>query len=322
MLPVLAGALLAYFGLKLLVPVLVSRAILDHPEDRRNHETPTPRGGGLAVVGAVLIVWLYFVPDRTEAAFLAFWFGAVVLTAVSFLDDMRRLGAPVRFAVQAAAVALALWAGPGLPDIAGVPGWAVAIAVGFLWVWFVNLFNFMDGIDGIAGVEAIAVAFGGALCLALAGHAHVAQAMALTIVGAALAFLAFNWHPARVFMGDSGSIPLGFMLGGLLVALLATPFWAAAVILPAYYWIDSGITILWRLKDGERVWTPHSRHAYQKAVRRGWRHDRVALTIAAFNLVMIALAVVSPAAPIICAAVGLGLALVLFAVLSGMGARQ
>jgi UDP-N-acetylmuramyl pentapeptide phosphotransferase/UDP-N-acetylglucosamine-1-phosphate transferase len=154
-------------------------------------------------------------------------------------------------------------------------------------VWFANLFNFMDGIDGIAGGEATAVGIGIAL-VAGTGGAFELIAPSVAVAAAALGFLVWNWHPARIFMGDVGSVPLGYLLGYLLLALAARGEWAAAVILPLYFLADATLTLLRRLARGERVWQAHREHFYQRAVQRGLRHDAVVLRVVAADLVLIA----------------------------------
>lgn len=164
------------------------------------------------------------------------------------------------------------WLPPG-PD---------AVAAALLWVWFANLFNFMDGIDGIAASEAAAVGLG---LLLIGGAAEAGPAAA--ILGAALGFLIWNWAPARIFMGDVGSVPLGYALAFLLYELALRGDRAAALILPLYFLADATLTLLWRLARGERVWQAHRQHFYQRAVQRGLGHDAVVLCVIATDLVLI-----------------------------------
>nr|WP_231848933.1 glycosyltransferase family 4 protein [Paramagnetospirillum magneticum] len=262
------------------------RQILDHPNERSSHSLPTPRGGGLAVTPvtvAALILAAFAVGG--QPTFLAA--GALVLMAISWVDDRKGLAPLPRFLTQAAIVAASLIGlGPDALAFKGVlPLWADRLLIGLGWLWFVNLYNFMDGIDGITGVESVAIGLGLAAVAALAGLGGLLPP-ALIIAAAALGFLVWNWHPARIFLGDSGSIPLGFLLGGLLVQLAVSGQLAAALILPAYYLADATITLLWRLKDGERVWQAHRRHFYQRAVRGGQSHARVSLLILGGNVVL------------------------------------
>ena len=162
-------------------------------------------------------------------------------------------------------------------------------------VWFINLYNFMDGIDGITGVETAAIGLGVAL-LALVG-ATPDLAAAAAIAAAGLGFLVWNWHPARIFMGDAGSVPLGFLLGWLLLALAARGAWAPALILPGYYLADATLTLIARTLAGERIWQAHRRHFYQRAVRGGASHAAVVLRVAAADILLIVLAVAALTRP-------------------------
>ncbi|RAU23749.1 glycosyl transferase [Paramagnetospirillum kuznetsovii] len=264
------------------------KQILDHPNERSSHALPTPRGGGLAVtpVMAAGLVLVAFVAPGYVTVLAA---GALILMAVSWLDDRRGLPPLPRFLLQAAVIAATLL---GLDThilaFSGLlPLWADRLLVGLGWLWFVNLYNFMDGIDGISGVETGGIGIGIALV------APNLAPQALIVAAAGLGFLAWNWHPARIFLGDSGSIPLGYVLGGLLVMLAGQGELAAALILPAYYVADSTITLLWRLKDGEKIWQAHRRHFYQRAVQGGKSHSQVSLAIAGGNILLMGCALVA-----------------------------
>ncbi|WP_084536435.1 MraY family glycosyltransferase [Azospirillum halopraeferens] len=272
------------------------RAILDHPNDRSSHSVPTPRGGGWGVVLTVLPVWAAIaLAHGTAATVLPLLGAAAALVAVSWADDRRGLGPAPRFLVQMAAVAAGLAVLPpdGLVLQGLVPWWLDRVLAGFAWLWFVNLFNFMDGIDGLAGTEAATVGIGLALVATLAGAAPDLTLHGLAVAGAALGFLAWNWHPARVFMGDVGSVPLGYLLGWLLLAAAAAGAWEAALLLPLYFLADATITLLRRAAAGKKVWQAHREHFYQKATQRGRSHDRVVLAVLAANAALIALAVAS-----------------------------
>lgn len=269
------------------------RQILDHPNERSSHSLPTPRGGGLAVTPvtvAALILVAFFIGG--QPTYLAA--GALLLMAISWVDDRKGLAPLPRFLAQAAIVAASL-IGLGSEALAFqgmLPLWADRLLIGLGWLWFVNLYNFMDGIDGITGVESAAIGLGLAAIATVAGPGGLLPP-AVIITAAALGFLVWNWHPARIFLGDSGSIPLGFLLGGLLVHLAVSGHLAAALILPAYYLADATITLLWRLKDGERIWQAHRRHFYQRAVRGGQSHARVSLLVLGGNVLLIGAALLA-----------------------------
>ena len=166
------------------------------------------------------------------------------------------------------------------------------------WVWFINLFNFMDGIDGIMGVETIAVASGLATALLLMAPVESSDwskaSLAAVLAGAGAGFLVLNWHPAQLFLGDAGSVPLGYLLGWLLVwTACVAGLWWLALVLPLYYWADATTTLLARGAKGEKVWRAHRRHAYQVAVQAGVSHAAVAGFIALINVALMLLALLA-----------------------------
>jgi UDP-N-acetylmuramyl pentapeptide phosphotransferase/UDP-N-acetylglucosamine-1-phosphate transferase len=279
----LATGLLTCLTTRLLIPILAHREILDCPNERSSHQVPTPRGGGIAVIGSTLLAWVVFA--RTESmpsGVFGIVLGAVLLAAVSWFDDLRGLSPIVRLLAQAAAVAVGILVLPGPRDL------FYLAAIGLVWIWWINLFNFMDGIDGLAGTEAAAI---GASLLLFAGVGAGAdpalRTLAAVVTGAAIGFLVWNWSPARIFLGDIGSVPLGYVLGFLLLDLAARGRWTIAVILPLYFLADATITLVRRLLRGERVWQAHREHFYQHAVRRGLGHAAVVKRVIAADLVLI-----------------------------------
>jgi UDP-N-acetylmuramyl pentapeptide phosphotransferase/UDP-N-acetylglucosamine-1-phosphate transferase len=266
-----------------LVKWLKKRQILDHPNDRSSHQRPTPRGGGLGVTPVVLLGWV--VLAGMGMALSGQWIvmaGALALLLLSWRDDRKGLPARLRLLVHLAAVAAGLSA---LPDHQFVfqgllPFWADRLGALILWAWFLNLYNFMDGIDGITGIETLALA-GGLILMSPAPE------QSAVLAGAALGFLMWNWHPAKVFLGDSGSVPLGYLLGWLLLRLAGQGLWAPAVILPAYYLADATITITKRALRREKIWQAHRQHFYQQAVRGGASHARVSLLILLSDVALI-----------------------------------
>ena len=294
----LAGAVLAYLAARFatapLRSLLLRRDVMDRPNDRSSHAVPTPRGGGLVIVAAVALVWI------AGAAFgLLPWAGLpgfLALAALSFLDDLHGLSARLRFLLQfvAVAVGMALLFGDALIFQGLLPYWADRLAAGFLWLWFINLFNFMDGIDGIAAVETLCVGIGiAAVALFAAGGPGGELVLALTLAGGALGFLAWNWSPARIFMGDVGSVPIGYLLALLLFWLAADGSWLAAMILPLYFVADATITLMRRLLRGERIWQAHRSHFYQHAARALAAHAPVSRAVGLLNLLLIACALVT-----------------------------
>ena len=277
------------------------RAILDRPNERSSHTAPTPRGGGIAavivlalVIGAILLLAETPVP---QSAIVIGGFAA--LAVVSWIDDVRGLGPLPRFAAQFVVVGLAIyfWFTPASIAVGnnlGMPAWLVLAAIAVAWLWFINLFNFMDGIDGLAGVETASIGFALFALSAVTGYGFGYGIIGAAIFGAALGFLKYNWHPARIFMGDVGSVPLGFLLGWLLLTVGVNPdapgIPAFALIVPLYYLADASITIARRIRRGEKFWHAHREHFYQQALHAGRSHAQVAGMVAWTNLVLILLA--------------------------------
>ena len=288
-LAIVTGAgMLAAAGTGALIPVLRRAALLDRPNERSSHAVPTPRGGGIAVVAAIVAGWAVLLATGVAPPALTIPLGAAVgLASVSWLDDRGSLSPVVRLAAQCLAVGLGLSVlGRGGAVFQGLllPVLDLAAAA-VLWVWFVNLFNFMDGIDGLAGSEAAAIGLGLVLCASLgAGSDPALAALAGAVAAAAIGFLVWNWAPARIFLGDVGSVPLGYLIGFLLLGYAQHGHWRAALILPLYFLVDATTTLLRRLFRGERVWEAHREHFYQQAVRRGLGHAPATGSQAAVNV--------------------------------------
>jgi UDP-N-acetylmuramyl pentapeptide phosphotransferase/UDP-N-acetylglucosamine-1-phosphate transferase len=271
--------------------ILHHRAILDRPNDRSSHSVPTPRGGGWGVMLALLPAWTWAVwragrlHDPVELLLLG---GAVALIAVSWIDDRRNLSAAPRFLTQIAAVGLVVAMLPADLSLSDglLPPILDRLIAGIAWLWFVNLFNFMDGIDGIAGGSAAAMGFGIMLVSLRYGPSELEAFRGAMIAAAGVGFLRWNWHPAKVFMGDVGSIPLGYLLGYELIRLAMDRGQVFALIIPLYYLTDATITLVRRGLRGERVWRAHREHFYQRSVQLGRSHPRTAKTAIAVQLAL------------------------------------
>lgn len=302
--------LVACAGTRVLVGVLIRRAVLDRPNARSSHAVPVPRGGGIAVMAAVAVAWLTLaIADGADLArWLAPLAAALALAAISFVDDLRGLGAGLRLGVQAAAVGLGLWALDGRGALAAVaPPWVDLPLTAIGWVWFINLYNFMDGIDGITGTETASIGIGLAGLAAAGAAPGPVAGPALVLAAAAAGFLVWNWHPARIFLGDVGSVPLGYLLGLLLVIVAGSgpAGLAAALLLPLVYLVDATFTLARRLLRGESPAQAHREHVYQRAVIAGASHSAVSLRIAAANACLAALAwFMAPLAPVAALALG------------------
>jgi UDP-N-acetylmuramyl pentapeptide phosphotransferase/UDP-N-acetylglucosamine-1-phosphate transferase len=274
-----------------LIPILRRRDMLDYPNERSSHFVATPRGGGIAVTASILLAWIVLQRvGLVASSLITIALGTSLLALVSWIDDLRGLSPGMRLVAQGAAVTIGILVLPGTRS--ALETWLSPplffVAAGLVWVWWINLFNFMDGIDGLAVSEAAAIC-SGLLLFAIVGDGAdpAAALLAAGIIGAAIGFLAWNWSPARIFLGDVGSVPLGYLSGFLLLDLATRGRWKIALILPLYFLADATITLFRRVLAGERVWEPHRKHFYQQAVRNGLVHSAVVKRVIAANLLLI-----------------------------------
>ena len=310
--------------------VLRRHGVMDRPNERSSHAGPVPRGGGIAVVGVLIAAWLaLWLSDACQGCGALFWValaGALGLAAISWLDDLRGgLSALLRLLAQVAAVAAGIASLPGdaLVFQGALPALVDHALAAAAWLWFVNLFNFMDGIDGISGAEGASLGLGTFLLVLLGVAPAGLGPLGLALAGVSLGFLLWNWNPAKIFLGDVGSVPLGYLAGWLLLALATAGAWQAALLLPAYYLADATFTLTrrllrrpahscwccwaWRrpvwarwgwLSPASRSvfcsgWEAHREHLYQRVVAAGWSHGRTTALIAGHNLLLIGLALAS-----------------------------
>lgn len=282
---------------------LLERYALARPNARSSHRVPTPQGGGIAVLaGAFLAIGLALqaLPPLPGAAGLGFVIAAsVVLAVVGAWDDIRPLSAGLRLGLQALCVAVVIaYAAPDARLFPELMPLAVERCLALLaGIWFVNLTNFMDGIDWItvAGFVPLTGA------LALAGSAGVIDPasglLAAALCGGLIGFAPFNKPVARLFLGDVGSLPIGLLGAYLLYRLADTGALTAALILPLYHVADATITLLRRLARREKVWEAHRSHVYQQATTNGHSVLSVVTTVALLNLALVGLAALSITIP-------------------------
>lgn len=241
---------------------------IDKPNHRSLHTVPVPRSGGLAIMAATLSSWALNSQPWSMILVLC----TIFLMTFSLVDDVRGLSAEWRFVGHS--VVTSIFIGVALPSI---PIWAMVILVVVI-VWMTNLFNFMDGADGLAGGMALFGFAAYAVASWLAGNDQLGL-ICMAIVSSAAAFLLYNFHPARVFMGDVGSIPLGFLAAaiGLLGWLSgAWPQWFPLMVFSPFI-VDATITLIKRLLRGEKIWQAHRGHYYQRLVQMGWGHRNTAI---------------------------------------------
>jgi UDP-N-acetylmuramyl pentapeptide phosphotransferase/UDP-N-acetylglucosamine-1-phosphate transferase len=297
----LAAFLLCYAAIVLLRPWLASHAVA-RPNMRSSHFAPVPQGGGIGVViaalavtaGAILLARHLARGQMEEFVFVSA--AAILLMVVGTMDDIRALPAAARLLVQCAAIAAVVLALPEqvrvLPEL---PWWFDRTCLLIGGVWFVNLTNFMDGIDWMTVAEVVPVT-GAMVLLGIAGTIDlVAAAAAAALFGAMLGFAPFNKPVARLFLGDSGSLPVGLILAWLLMLLAGEGHRAAALILPLYYLADSTITLLRRMAKREPFWQSHRTHYYQRATDNGFSVPEIVTRVFLLNLALAALALTAVA---------------------------
>jgi UDP-GlcNAc:undecaprenyl-phosphate GlcNAc-1-phosphate transferase len=278
---------------------------LDKPNERSLHQRPVPRTGGIALAAGIGASLVFGAGELWLQMTLAF-----ALAVVSFIDDVAVLPVLARLAAHFAAAAALVWY-----VLSPMHPLELALLI-LVVVWMTNLYNFMDGADGLAGGMALAGFSAYALAAHLAGQAALAMVCA-AVAAAALAFLLFNFHPARLFLGDVGSIPLGFLSAALGITGWrndAWPLWFPLLVFAPFIG-DATITLLKRLLRRERVWRAHREHYYQRMVRMGLGHGRTALIAYALMALCAAAALIGRVqAPAMQAAVFAGATLLLAAV--------
>lgn len=295
MISMLAAATLAVSLLLtgLLRRYALARSVLDIPNERSSHKVPTPRGGGVAIVISFLAALVVLVLAG-RLAWPAFWAlcgagGGVAL--IGFLDDHGHIAARWRLLAHFCGAGWALFWLQGFPALIFLGqrcdlGWIGHLLAAVGLVWLLNLYNFMDGIDGIAGIEAVSVCLGGILMYLLAAPEGTHWYPALLLLAAAAGFLAWNFPPAKIFMGDAGSGFLGLVLGILAIqaAAVSPPMFFGWIILLGVFIIDATVTLVRRILRGERFYEAHRSHAYQYASRRHGAHRPVTVAVGMINL--------------------------------------
>ncbi|KAA9132054.1 glycosyltransferase family 4 protein [Marinihelvus fidelis] len=255
--------------------------MLDRPGERSSHTTDTPTGGGAGLYAAMLLVALLPFPWwSVPAQWVVVLVCMLPLVVIGWVDDRHDLAWTWRLSVQfAVSLGLVLLAQASQAGI-GWPGATLTVSLmavaTFYLVWMMNMFNFMDGSDGMAGGQGMFCGGVIAVLFLVAGDTGLMQA-AVALAAACLGFLAWNHPPARIFLGDTGSIPLGLAIGALLLLGVASGDISppVALLVPATFMVDAGMTLLWRVARGERWYTAHRNHLYQRLIRHGWSHGRV-----------------------------------------------
>lgn len=317
----IASAVASFLFCFPVIQFLRKRQVLDRPNERSSHVVATPRGGGLAIIGVLIPAFLVLGVLTGERFPLLLAACSVMLAAISFLDDLRPISPAIRFSIHFGAallllLGLAFWHDSAPSELikqrapSPLIVWFLGVVFCIYLVGYTNAFNFMDGINGLAGAQALVSGAGVAIVAHLVDAAdlrNIAFAGAI-LAGAALGFLPHNFPRARVFMGDVGSVPIGFVSAGLAVVLARKAgLWLIVplVLLHANYILDTSITLIRRILRGEKWYLPHREHFYQRLVRSGKSHAMVTGTELSLQLVTLAAAIaylyVGPAARVLLA---------------------
>ncbi|CAN7324214.1 glycosyl transferase [Bradyrhizobium sp. LjRoot220] len=275
-------------------PLLLRHALAD-PNARSSHRLPTPQGAGIGVIMATLVVAgvvIIFAGTADVKIPIAVFGATLFIAAVGLADDVRFIPVLPRLILQGLAVSAVIFAAPDdLRIIPACPLWIERVLTLLAGLWFVNLVNFMDGLDLMTVAEAVPLTAAVVLLGWLGDAATSTTIVAAALCGALLGFAPFNRPVARIFLGDVGSLPIGLLLGWLLLQLAWHQQFAAALLLPLYYLVDATATLLRRLVKREPFWAAHRTHYYQRATDNGFTVWRVVGEVFALNLVLAALAV-------------------------------
>jgi UDP-N-acetylmuramyl pentapeptide phosphotransferase/UDP-N-acetylglucosamine-1-phosphate transferase len=278
---------------------LLLRHALARPNARSSHRVPTPQGGGIAVIAATLLVAGAIMAGATDLKVpVAVFAASLFIAIVGFADDVKSIEVLPRLLLQAAAVGAIIFTMSG--DWRIVPACPLWIERGMLLLaglWFVNLVNFMDGLDWMTVAEVVPITAAMLILGLLSEFPASATLVAAALCGAMFGFAPFNRPLAKIFLGDVGSLPIGLLLGWCLLQLAYDGQFAAALLLPMYYLFDATATLLRRMARREPFWAAHRSHFYQRATDNGFTVWRVVSEVFALNVVLAALAVGSVAAP-------------------------
>ncbi|RZI47226.1 hypothetical protein EDM53_03220 [Rickettsiales endosymbiont of Peranema trichophorum] len=286
----LVTALLSFVLVKSFIHFCIRHNLLAFPNSRSNHKDPTPVGGGVVILtiffmGSIPVI-LRFTGDMKAPLIL--FMALALLCIISFKNDISPMSISSRLLTHVIAASLgacvvtshgSIFAYTVHPDIEFG-------AIVFIIVGFMNIYNFMDGIDGMTGMETIFLCTSLGILFSLLQIQTNYTYISLLLASSTIGFLWYNWHSAAIFMGDAGSITIGYILSLLLLVLAAKGYWLQAFMLPMYYFMDAGLVLLIRIVKLQRFWEAHSEHFFQKAVRTGISHAEVVLKVAIFNIAL------------------------------------
>lgn len=280
---------------------LLLRHALAKPNARSSHRIPTPQGGGIAVIAATLLVAaaiVAFAPANHLQIPLSVFAATLFIAVVGFADDVKSIAVLPRLVLQAAAVGIIIFTAFGDRHIvAACPLWLERMLLIIAGLWFVNLVNFMDGLDWMTVAEVVPITAALVVLGWLGDFPLSSTLIAAALCGAMLGFAPFNRPVAKIFLGDVGSLPIGLLLGWCLLQLAYDQQFAAALLLPMYYLTDATVTLLRRMARREPFWAAHRSHFYQRATDNGFTVWRVIGNVFALNVALAMLAIASIASP-------------------------
>ena len=295
---------LTIFSLNILIGFLNKKGVLDFPQKRSNHSKPKPKCAGIIIVPIIIVSIFFFINldlIKSEPWKYICYF-TIVLFLTSFLDDIFNLPSSLRLLIQIISITLVLqffdtyinefmektFSQLNLFHKNELLKLIIKILLIIMWLWITNLFNFMDGIDGISASQLITFSLG-IIILSLNSEMLLEfKYLGLIFFSSILGFLYWNQPPAKIFLGDCGSIPIGFLIGGIcILSLLKLNNFIPTMILLLYYILDSSLTLANRILQKKNIFKAHSEHFYQKKVRSGWSHQQVLLKITTVNSILI-----------------------------------
>lgn len=276
---------------------LLAEYAMARPNARSSHKIPTPQGGGIAVIAATLgsvMLLSEFGGIRLDAGLLTVFAATFFIAGVGAVDDRRPIPVLPRLLLQALAVAVVLASLPkGFQLFGFLPFWGERALLLIAGLWFVNLVNFMDGLDWMTVAEIVPMTVALAL-FGFAGNLHGNTAITMMALGGAMiGFAPFNRPVAKLFLGDVGSLPIGLLSGWALLQLAGNGYLVAALLLPLYYLADATITLLRRIGNGEEIWVAHRTHFYQRATDNGFSVMRVVAEVLVLNIALAILAAIT-----------------------------
>lgn len=296
---IIATSILSFLSSLILTSFLAkylrAKGFIDNPNNRSSHKIPTPRGGGLAILFSLTLAFLIFYIFGILRFHPSFYIAVLLIAILSFIDDKISLSAGIRFLIHIGSALLVIYYTGGLeklpfPDPLNISLSWLGYPISLIWILgTMNIFNFLDGIDGYAGFQILIYALG--LGLFFPGLWPLALVMGLSSIG----FLFSNWHPAKIFMGDVGSASIGFIFAIIPFYIsknVDSPTYITVFYAVVFLWFflsDGAFTIIRRIARGEKVWEAHRSHLYQRLNIVGWKHDKITILVALGQLLSLTL---------------------------------